>query len=342
MPISKKSKHSFVLVGLNSLKLAHSFVTLVKLQLLRTVMFLSENQQSKSSSTKPEWTLNDNGLTNNFTEITYEISKLSFSLEKDGYKGVASIFYNNDFLCNLTTIYSQSGVYKKYGIKEGTAINNTAKDNLLDINNNKIGLSSAVFSFKSRDYGIAGLRTVECDSSYEVLFYGKYVTSVSKETAHKIETTKDIYLKKKLSASQEKSNDEKNLSKIKKKKNDLAASNYKIIRTPNEVILTTETASNLKVAKRLDVITAECAYGMNIFKDIFATLSDTFGGRNKSIQNTLRDARKTALAELRKEAFSLGANAVIGIDLDYSEISGGGKSGMLFIVVSGTAVIVER
>jgi len=45
---------------------------------------------------------------------------------------------------------------------------------------------------------------------------------------------------------------------------------------------------------------------------------------------------------LRKEAFSLGANAVIGIDLDYSEISGGGKSGMLFIVISGTAVIVER
>ena len=78
-------------VGLNSLKLAHSFVTLVKLQLLRTVMFLSENQQSKSSSTKPEWTLNDNGLTNNFTEITYEISKLSFSLEKDGYKRLKQI-----------------------------------------------------------------------------------------------------------------------------------------------------------------------------------------------------------------------------------------------------------
>ena len=304
-------------------------------------MFLSDNQQSKSSNTKPEWTLNENGLTNNFTKTAYEISKLSFSLEKDGYKGVASIFYNNDFLCSLTTIYSQSGVYKKYGIKESTAINNTTKDNLLDISNNKIGLSGALLSFKSKEYGIAGLRTVECNSSYDVLFYGKYVTSVSKETAHKIETTKDIYLKKKLSALNEKVIDENTLSEIEKRKNSLYAKNYKIIRSPNEVILTTETASNLNVVQRLDVITAECAYGMNIFKDLFASISDIFGGRNKSIQNTLKDARKNVLAELQKEAFSLGANAVVGIDLDYSEISGGGKFGMLFIVASGTAVIVE-
>ncbi|GAA76726.1 MULTISPECIES: YbjQ family protein [unclassified Pseudoalteromonas] len=304
-------------------------------------MFLSDNQQSKSSSTKTEWTLNDKGLTNNFTETTYEINCLSFSLKKDGYKGVASIFYNNDFLCNLTTLYSQAGIYKRYGIKESIIINNNIKDKLLDISNNEITLSSALINFKSKDYGIAGLRTVECNSSYDVLFYGKYVTSVSKETAHKIETTKDIYLKKKLSALNEKVKDENTLSEIEKRKNSLYTKNYKITRSPNEVILTTETASNLNVVQRLDVITAECAYGMNIFKDLFASISDIFGGRNKSIQNTLKDARKNVLAELQKEAFSLGANAVVGIDLDYSEISGGGKFGMLFIVASGTAVIVE-
>lgn len=304
-------------------------------------MFLSDNQQSKSSSTKTEWTLNDKGLTNNFTETTYEINCLSFSLKKDGYKGVASIFYNNDFLCNLTTLYSQAGIYKRYGIKESIIINNNIKDKLLDISNNEITLSSALINFKSKDYGIAGLRTVECNSSYDVLFYGKYVTSVSKETAHKIETTKDIYLKKKLSALNEKVKDENTLSEIEKRKNSLYTKNYKITRSPNEVILTTETASNLNVVQRLDVITAECAYGMNIFKDLFASISDIFGGRNKSIQNTLKDARKNVLAELQKEAFSLGANAVVGIDLDYSEISGGGKFGMLFIVASGTAVVVE-
>lgn len=304
-------------------------------------MFLSDNQESKSSSTKPEWTLNDHGLTNNFTETTYEISKLSFSLEKDGYKGIASIFYNNNFLCNLTTLYSQSGVYKKHGIKESVLINNNTRDKLLDVSNNELALSNDVLSFKSKDYGIAGLRTVECNSSYDVLFYGKYLTSVSKEAAHKIETTKDIYLKKKLAASQEKINNGKSIYDIEKRKNSLSGQNYKIIRSPNEVLLTTETASNLNVLKRVDVITAECAYGMNIFKDLFASISDIFGGRNKSIQNTLKDARKNVLAELQKEAFSLGANAVVGIDLDYSEISGGGKLGMLFIVASGTAVIVE-
>ena len=303
-------------------------------------MFLSDNQQSKASNTKTEWTLNDKGLTNNFTETTYEIEHLSFSLKKDGYKGVASIFYNNEFLCNLITTYSLSGVYRKHGIKENTTINNNINEKLLDVNNNEITLSSVLLSFKSKDYGIAGLRTVECNSSYDFLFYGKYLTSVSKETAHKIEATKDIYLNTKLSALNERIKN--NLSEIEKRKDSLTTKNFKIIRGPNEVVLTTETASNLKVLKRLDVITAECVYGMNIFKDILASLSDTFGGRNKSIQNTLRDARRTALTELRKEAYSLGANAVIGIDLDYSEISGGGKAGMLFIVASGTAVIIEQ
>lgn len=304
-------------------------------------MFLSDNQQSKSSSTKPEWSLNNDGLTNNFTETTYEISNLSFSLKKDGYKGIATIFYNNAFLCNLTTIYSQSDIYKRYGIKESKIINDYITDKLLDTSNNEITLTSELLCFKSKDYGVAGLRTVKHNSYYDVLFYGKYLTSVSKEAAHKIEMIKDIHLKKKLSASQEKINNEKNRTEIEKKKNTLTTKNYKIIRSPNEVILTTETASNLKVLKRLDVITAECAYGMNIFKDLFASISDIFGGRNKSIQNTLKDARKNVLAELQKEAFSLGANAVIGIDLDYSEISGGGKLGMLFIVASGTAVIIE-
>jgi uncharacterized protein YbjQ (UPF0145 family) len=59
------------------------------------------------------------------------------------------------------------------------------------------------------------------------------------------------------------------------------------------------------------------------------------------VQNTLKDARKVALDELRSEAAYLGADAVIGVDLDYSEISGGGKS-MLFLVASGTAVKLSK
>lgn len=105
----------------------------------------------------------------------------------------------------------------------------------------------------------------------------------------------------------------------------------------SRIILSTEAAPDLTVAERLDVITAEFAVGMNVLTDIFNAWRDFFGGRSKSYQNTLKDARKTVLLELRREAHRLGADAVLGVDLDYSEISGGGKS-MLFMVASGTAV----
>ena len=87
----------------------------------------------------------------------------------------------------------------------------------------------------------------------------------------------------------------------------------------------------------IDIVTAECAFGMSVFKDLASLIVDTTGGRSGAVQSTLRDARKVVLGELRKEAMALGAQAVVGVDLDYSEISGGGKS-MLFVVASGTAV----
>ena len=92
-----------------------------------------------------------------------------------------------------------------------------------------------------------------------------------------------------------------------------------------------------EIERELDVITAECVFGMNIFRDLFAGVRDIAGGRSEATQNVLRDARKEVLRELRIEAAEMGADAVIGVDLDYSEFSGGGKS-MLFIVASGTAV----
>ena len=106
------------------------------------------------------------------------------------------------------------------------------------------------------------------------------------------------------------------------------------------VLLTTETNPDLKILERIEIITAECVFGMNIFKDIFASIRDIVGGRSKAFQDTLRDARKTALYELKREAHEVGANAVVGVDLDYSEISGGRRN-MLFLVASGTAVRIE-
>jgi uncharacterized protein YbjQ (UPF0145 family) len=109
-----------------------------------------------------------------------------------------------------------------------------------------------------------------------------------------------------------------------------------------DLVLTTETVlSGYAISERLEIITAECVFGMNIFRDMFAGVRDFFGGRSKASQKVLRDARRTCLAELRREALMVGADAVIAVDLDYSEISGDGKS-MLLVVASGTAVRAEK
>lgn len=108
----------------------------------------------------------------------------------------------------------------------------------------------------------------------------------------------------------------------------------------SRIILTTESAPDLPIDRRLDIVTAEVVIGLHIFKDIATAFRDAFGGRSKVMQNGLRDARKIALDELRREAALLGADAVVAVDLDYSEISGIGKN-MLFLVASGTAVTLR-
>jgi uncharacterized protein YbjQ (UPF0145 family) len=109
-----------------------------------------------------------------------------------------------------------------------------------------------------------------------------------------------------------------------------------------DLIVTTETTlSGYEIEERIEVITAECVFGMNIFRDMFAGLRDIFGGRSSASQKVLRDARRTSMTELRREALISGANAVVAVDLDYSEISGDGKS-MLLVVASGTACRVRK
>lgn len=104
----------------------------------------------------------------------------------------------------------------------------------------------------------------------------------------------------------------------------------------DQILLTTESNPDLIIAQRIEIVTAECAFGMNIFKDLFAGVRDIVGGRSEAVQSTLRDSRKTALYELKKEAHAVGANAVVGVDLDYVELSVSGS--MVLLVASGTAV----
>ena len=103
------------------------------------------------------------------------------------------------------------------------------------------------------------------------------------------------------------------------------------------VLTTTANVPNKEIKEVVAIVSAEVAVGMNIFKDMFSAGRDVVGGRAGAVQNTLRDLRGQALDELRQEASRVGADAVVGVDLDYSEFSGGVRS-MLFIVANGTAV----
>ena len=111
------------------------------------------------------------------------------------------------------------------------------------------------------------------------------------------------------------------------------------IPTP-EVTLTTETYLGDLVVDRLGVIASECVLGVNVFRDFKSAITNITGGRSQGLQNSLKEAKEIVFRELKLEAHNLGANAVIGIDLDYQELNGKGGD-MLMLVASGTAVILN-
>jgi uncharacterized protein YbjQ (UPF0145 family) len=104
------------------------------------------------------------------------------------------------------------------------------------------------------------------------------------------------------------------------------------------MIMSTTTAIEGKpVSRYLGVVTGEAIIGANIFRDLFASVRDIVGGRSATYERALGEARDVAMAEMQKRAQDLGANAVIGIDLDYEVL--GQANGMLMVSCSGTAVV---
>lgn len=99
---------------------------------------------------------------------------------------------------------------------------------------------------------------------------------------------------------------------------------------------TTPTLEGHQIREYLGIVTGEVIVGANIFKDLFAGIRDIVGGRAGAYESTLRSARREAFAELENEASRLGADAVVGIDIDYEVVGQGGS--MLMVSVSGTAV----
>ena len=100
---------------------------------------------------------------------------------------------------------------------------------------------------------------------------------------------------------------------------------------------TTSVVDGRPVSRYLGVVTGEAIIGANIFRDMFAAVRDIVGGRSATYEKALNEAREVAMAEMQRRAQDLGANGVIGIDVDYEVL--GQNNGMLMVAVSGTAVV---
>jgi uncharacterized protein YbjQ (UPF0145 family) len=104
------------------------------------------------------------------------------------------------------------------------------------------------------------------------------------------------------------------------------------------ITTTTPTIEGQPIRQYLGIVTGEAIMGANLFRDFFAGIRDIVGGRTASYEQVLNDARTAALVEMEQRARERGANAVVGVDIDYEVL--GQANGMLMVAVSGTAVIV--
>ena len=105
------------------------------------------------------------------------------------------------------------------------------------------------------------------------------------------------------------------------------------------LLTTTSIIEGRRITHYYGIVAGEAVLGANVLKDLFAGIRDFIGGRSATYEKELQRAREIALEELQENAHKLGANAVIGIDIDYEVL--GKENGMLMVSVSGTAVFVD-
>lgn len=103
------------------------------------------------------------------------------------------------------------------------------------------------------------------------------------------------------------------------------------------ILTTTPNVEGKNIRNYYGIVTGEAIMGANVVRDLFASITDIVGGRSGAYESKLVDARNIAMSEMTDKASGMGANAVVGIDIDYEVI----RDGMLMVAVSGTAVLVE-
>lgn len=104
------------------------------------------------------------------------------------------------------------------------------------------------------------------------------------------------------------------------------------------ILTTASLLGDKQIVDHLGIVSSEAILGANIFRDFFAGIRDIVGGRSAGYEKSLREAKDTAMREMVQQAKALGANAIIGIDIDYETINVSNGGSMLMVAVSGTAV----
>ncbi len=105
------------------------------------------------------------------------------------------------------------------------------------------------------------------------------------------------------------------------------------------ITTTTPSVEGRRIRDYKGIVTGEAILGANVFRDLFASITDIVGGRSAVYEKELSNARDIAIQEMQQRASMLGANAVVGVDLDYEVL--GANNGMLMVSASGTAVVLE-
>lgn len=105
------------------------------------------------------------------------------------------------------------------------------------------------------------------------------------------------------------------------------------------IVTTTNNIEGKRIVEYKDIIFGEVVNGVDLIKDFAAGITNIFGGRSGSYENELVSARENAISELKQRASNIGANAIVGVKVDYETLGQGGS--MLMVTVSGTAVIIE-
>lgn len=107
------------------------------------------------------------------------------------------------------------------------------------------------------------------------------------------------------------------------------------------ILTTTSNIEGRPIEQYLGIVTGEAIIGADFLKDFMAAIKDLVGGRAQKYEETLIHARKTALSEIEARAAALGANAIVGLSLDYESL-GGDRGGMMMVTATGTAVLLQH